>query len=179
MEAKAGPYTEEDVPNPLNVYGRSKLEGERAVQASGARHLTLRTSWVYASRGHNFLLTMLRLGAERPELRVIDDQRGAPTWARDIADATVRLLADPPSGLFHLTAAGSTTWHGFACEIMRQAGLKPVVHRIRSDEYPTAARRPANSVLDSGRLRTAAGIVMPAWDESLAKCLAEVVPAAS
>ena len=108
------PYTEDDAPNPLSVYGRSKLEGERAIQASGCRHLILRTSWVYASRGHNFLLTMLRLGAERPELRVVDDQRGAPTWARDIAEATVKLLAAPPNGLFHLTAAGETTWHGFA-----------------------------------------------------------------
>lgn len=174
---KAGPYTEEDVPNPLSVYGRSKLEGERAVRASGCRHLILRTSWVYASRGHNFLLTMLRLGAERPELRVVGDQRGAPTWARDIADATVRLLADPPAGLFHLTAAGATTWYGFACEIMRLAGLTPLVHPIRSDEYPAAARRPANSVLDTGRLRAAAGIVMPAWDESLVRCLAEIRPA--
>jgi dTDP-4-dehydrorhamnose reductase len=171
---KAGPYTEDDAPNPLSVYGRTKLEGERAIRASGCRHLILRTSWVYASRGHNFLLTMLRLGAERPELRVVDDQRGAPTWARDIATATVTLLAKPPDGLFHLTAAGETTWHGFACEIMRLAGLAAVVRRIRSDEYPTAARRPANSVLDNGRLRAAAGVVMPAWQESLARCLAEI-----
>lgn len=170
---KAAPYTEDDAPNPLSVYGRTKLEGERAVQASGCRHLILRTSWVYAGRGHNFLLTMLRLGAERPELKVVDDQRGAPTWARDIAAATVRLLAAPPNGLFHLTAGGATTWYGFACEIMRLAGLPPVLHRIRSDEYKTPARRPANSILDNTRLRKAAGIVMPPWDESLAKCLAE------
>jgi dTDP-4-dehydrorhamnose reductase len=170
---KAGPYTEDDAPNPLSVYGRTKLEGERAIQASGCRHLILRTSWVYASRGHNFLLTMLKLGAERPELRVVDDQRGAPTWARDVATATVTLLAQPPNGLFHLTAAGETTWHGFACEIMRLAGLTPVVHRIRTVEYPTAARRPANSVLDNARLRVAAGIVMPSWEESLARCVAE------
>jgi dTDP-4-dehydrorhamnose reductase len=173
---KAAPYTEDDAPRPLSVYGRTKLEGERAIQASGCRHLILRTSWVYSGRGHNFLLTMLRLGAERPELRVVDDQRGAPTWARDIAAATVELLANPPGGLFHLTAGGETTWHGFACEIMRKAGLTPVVHRIRSDEYRTAARRPANSVLDNARLRAAAGIVMPAWAESLAKCLAEARP---
>jgi len=171
---KAGPYTEEDAPNPLNVYGRTKLEGEQAIRASGCRHLILRTSWVYAGRGHNFLLTMLRLGAERPELRVVDDQRGAPTWARDIAAATATLLARPPHGLYHLTAAGETTWHGFACEIMRRASLTPVVHRVRSTEYPSAARRPANSVLDNSRLRAAARIVMPAWEESLAKCLAEI-----
>jgi dTDP-4-dehydrorhamnose reductase len=170
---KAAPYTEDDAPDPLSVYGRTKLDGERAIRASGCRHLILRTSWVYASRGHNFLLTMLRLGAEHPELRVIDDQRGSPTWARDIAEATVTLLAKPPNGLFHLTAAGATTWHGFACEIMRLAGLTPVVHRIRTAEYPTAARRPANSVLDNARLRAVAGIVMPAWEESLARCVAQ------
>jgi dTDP-4-dehydrorhamnose reductase len=153
------------------VYGRSKLEGERAIQASGCRHLILRTSWVYSGRGHNFLLTMLRLGAERSELRVVDDQRGAPTWARDIAAATVTLLAKPPNGLFHLTDAGATTWHGFACEIMRLARLTPVVHRIRAAEYPTAARRPANSVLDNARLRAPVGVVLPAWDESLGRCL--------
>ena len=170
---KAVPYTEDDAPNPLSVYGRTKLDGERAIQASGCRHLILRTGWVYASRGHNFLLTMLRLGAERSELRVVDDQRGAPTWARDIAEATVALLAKPPNGLFHLTAAGETTWHGCACEIMRLAGLTPVVHRIRTAEYPTAARRPASSVLDNARLRAVAGIVMPAWEESLARCVAQ------
>ena len=174
---KAEPYTEDDAPTPLSVYGRSKLEGERAIQASGCRHLILRTSWVYAGRGRNFLLTMLRLGAERPELRVVDDQRGAPTWARDIAAATVQLLADPPDGLFHLTAGGATTWHGFACEIMRLAGLTPVVHRLRSDEYPAAARRPGELGARQLRLREATGIVMPAWDESLARCLEEIQPA--
>jgi dTDP-4-dehydrorhamnose reductase len=169
---KATPYTEDDEPNPLGAYGRSKLEGERAIRASGCRHLILRTSWVYASRGQNFLLTMLRLGTERPELRVVDDQRGAPTWARDIAAATVALIAKVPDGLYHLTATGETTWYGFACEIMRRAGLKALVHPISSADYPTAARRPANSVLDNARVR-AAGVVMPAWEESLAKCLEE------
>ena len=173
--AKAGPYTEEDAPNPLSVYGRTKLEGERAIQASGCRHLILRTSWVYASRGHNFLLTMLRLGAERPELRVVDDQRGAPTWARDIADATVKLLAAPPTGLFHLTAAGETTWHGFTTEIFRRTALTPVVKPIHAAAYPTAARRPANSVLDTAKLRRATGIAIPPWTDRLAACLAELL----
>lgn len=171
---KAAPYSEDDTPNPLSVYGRSKLEGERAIQASGCRHLILRTSWVYAARGQNFLLTMLRLGAERPELRVVDDQRGAPTWARDIAAATVKLISSSPNGLLHVTASGVTTWHGFASEIMRQTGSATAIHRIRSDEYKTTARRPANSVLDSSRLRAIAGNVMPAWDSSLAMCLAEL-----
>jgi len=176
---KAAPYVEDDPPRPLGVYGRSKLDGERAIRASGCRHLILRTSWVYAGRGRNFLLTMLRLAAERPELRVVDDQRGAPTWARDIAVATARLLADPPEGLFHLTASGATTWYGFACAILQGAGLATPVRPIASSEYPTPARRPANSVLDSGRLRAAAGIVMPAWEEGLAGCLAELRRASS
>jgi dTDP-4-dehydrorhamnose reductase len=171
---KSGPYVEDDPPNPLSVYGRSKLAGERAIQASGCRHLILRTSWVYAGRGHNFLLSMLRLGAERPELRIVGDQRGAPTWARDIAAATARMLANPPQGLLHLTASGETTRYDFAREIMRQADLSPTLHRIRSKEYPSAALRPANSVLDNTRLREAVGIVMPSWDESLAICLAEI-----
>jgi dTDP-4-dehydrorhamnose reductase len=170
---KAAPYTEDDAPNPLSVYGRTKLDGERAIQASGCRHLILRTSWVYASRGHNFVLTMLRLGAERSELRVVDDQRGAPTWARDIATATLTLLRNPPNGLFHLTATGETTWFGFASEILRLAGLTPVMHRIRTAEYPTAACRPPNSVLDNARLRAMTEIVMPAWEESLAHCVAQ------
>jgi dTDP-4-dehydrorhamnose reductase len=152
------------------------------VDETGKMHLSfhalvLRTSWVYAGRGRNFLLTMLRLGAERPELRVVDDQHGAPTWARDIACATVRLLAAPPTGLFHLTAAGETTWHGFATEIFRQAALTPVVNAISAAEYPTAARRPANSVLDTAKLRQTTGIAIAAWDERVTACLSEVLAA--
>ena len=110
--AKQDPYTENDAPNPVSVYGKSKLAGEKAIQATGCRHLMFRTSWVYASRGKNFLLTILRLAKERPELRVVDDQHGAPTWARTIAEATTQILRrpDPPSGIYHLTAAGETTW---------------------------------------------------------------------
>lgn len=170
---KVEPYTEDDTPNPLSVYSRSKLEGERAIQARGCRHLILRTSWVYAGRGRNFLLTVLGLGAERPELRVVNDQRGAPTWARDIADATVKLLAAPPTGLFHLTAAGETTWHGFATEIFRQAGLTPVVAAIGAAAYPAAARRPANSIRDGTKLRQMTGVAIAAWDERVRACLGE------
>jgi dTDP-4-dehydrorhamnose reductase len=176
---KPAPYVEDDPPNPLSVYGRSKLEGERAIRASGCRRLILRTTWIYAGRGRNFLLTMLRLAAERPELRVVDDQRGAPTWARDIAVATTTLLGNPPEGLFHLAAGGATTWCGFARAIMQRAGLATPVHAIATSEYPTPARRPANSVLDCGRLRAAAGIVMPAWEEGLAGCLAGLRRASS
>jgi dTDP-4-dehydrorhamnose reductase len=172
--SKPDPYVEDDVPNPLSVYGRTKLEGERAIQASGCRHLILRTSWVYAARGRNFLLTMLRLAAERPELQVVNDQYGAPTWARDIAAATARLLADPPTGLFHLVAGGSTTWHGFATEIVRQTGATAIVRAIGTADYPMAARRPANSVLDATKLRMATGVAIPPWEERLRACLAEV-----
>jgi dTDP-4-dehydrorhamnose reductase len=137
--------------------------------------LILRTSWVYAGRGHNFLLTMLLLGAERPELKVVDDQRGAPTWARDIAAATVRLLTEPPNGLFHLTTGSATSWHGFATEIFRRAALTPIVNAIGAAEYPAAARRPANSVLDTTKLRQTTGVAIATWDERLTACLGELL----
>jgi dTDP-4-dehydrorhamnose reductase len=171
--AKQGAYVEDDPPAPLSVYGRSKLAGEQAILGSGCRHLVLRTSWVYADRGRNFLLTMLRLGRERPELRVVDDQHGAPTWARDLAEGTAAMLGHgtPPEGLFHFTAAGATTWCGFATEIFRCAGLSPRVTPITTAEYPTAARRPANSVLSNARLEREARVVRRPWQESLRRCL--------
>lgn len=183
---KSGPYTEDDPPNPLNVYGRSKLEGERAIAASGCRHLTLRTSWVYGTRGRNFLLTMLRLATERRALRVVDDQIGAPTWCREIADATAGLLAKPElavpgaDGLYHLCAGGLTSWFGFARAIfdsprLRRLGIDPpVVEPIPSSAYPTPARRPMNSRLDCSRLASRAGLRLAVWDEALARCLAEL-----
>jgi dTDP-4-dehydrorhamnose reductase len=183
---KPGPYTESDAPNPLNVYGRTKLEGERAIGASGCRHLTLRTSWVYGARGHNFLLTMLRLARERRELRIVDDQIGAPTWSREIAQATAVLLARPElarpgaAGLYHLTASGSTSWCGFARKIFESAALErlgispPSVEAIPSSAYPTPARRPSNSRLDCNRLFDSCGTRLAAWDTALASCLAEL-----
>jgi dTDP-4-dehydrorhamnose reductase len=177
---KAGPYTEDDVPNPLGVYGQSKLEGERAIQASGCRHLILRTCWVYGARGRNFLLTMLRLASERPELRVVDDQVGSPTWCRVIAQVTAELLArgrDAPP-LMHLACAGYASWFEFACTIMRHtAGSRarqPRVVAIASSAYPTAARRPANSRLSTARLEGVLGRALPQWEESLKRCLAEL-----
>jgi dTDP-4-dehydrorhamnose reductase len=171
--AKQGPYVETDVPRPVSVYGDSKLAGEQAVQAVGGRHVILRTSWVYAARGKNFLLTMLKLGMEKPQLRVVDDQRGAPTWARSIAEATATIIrdGDPPSGLYHFTAAGQTTWCGFAREILRLAEIATPVKGITTAEYPTPAKRPANSVLDTQKLRQAFGIRIAPWGESLAACL--------
>ncbi|HEY0036202.1 MAG TPA: dTDP-4-dehydrorhamnose reductase [Longimicrobium sp.] len=177
----ARPYREDDAPGPLNVYGRSKLEGERAIQAATDDHLILRTSWVYGTRGRNFLLTILRLLAERDELRIVADQVGAPTWSRMIAAATAAVLArhtgaSRPVGVFHLTAAGQTTWHGFATAIRDRAGGsaagKPV-RPIASSEYPVPAARPRWSVLDGARLEAAFGVELPSWDASLALALAE------
>ncbi len=181
----ARPYREDDATAPLGVYGASKLAGEEAIRASGARHAILRTAWVYAAHGRNFLRTMLRLAAEREELRVVADQVGAPTPAAWIADATGQLLRQgvPASGTWHLTAAGETSWHGFAQAIMDEAqaaGLlarRPRVLPITTAEYPTPARRPAYSVLDTARLRAEFGIVPPAWRDGLRATVRELAEA--
>jgi len=173
---KPTPYVETDRPNPINSYGRSKLEGERAIQASGCRHLILRTSWVYGMQGRNFLLTILRLAHELPELKVVDDQIGCPTWCRDLAIATARLI-DAPTGtsatLYHLASAGATSWCGFAREILSAREIGTPILAIRSNQYPTAARRPANSVLSGARILERTGIALPHWKASLYRCLAE------
>lgn len=170
--AKASAYVEEDPANPINVYGASKLAGERAIAASGCRHLVLRTSWVYGPRGANFMLTMLRLARERPQLRVVDDQVGAPTSSTAIARATAtvleRTLRSPGlAGFYHLAAAGETTWCGFARAILARAGFETPVVPIRTEEYPTPARRPRNSRLDCSRLRQAFGVALEPWQEAL------------
>lgn len=179
---KQGAYVESDVPAPQNAYGRSKLAGEQAVAAAGIPHLIVRTSWVYGMHGTNFLLTMLRLARERDTLHVVADQHGCPTWSRDLAGATAALLqlagAGGPEwwkrhgGLYHMAGQGNTTWHGFAAAIMATAGLSARVVPITSAQYPTPARRPANSVLDCEKLRARA-IAMPAWNTSLAACLGD------
>ena len=166
---KAAPYVEEDAPNPINVYGRSKLEGEHAVQQSGCRHLILRTSWVYGARGKNFLLTMLRLARERRELRVVDDQVGAPTSSSAIARATVQSLGRSVQGLYHFSAAGAVSWCGFARAILARAGIDTPVVAIRSEDYPTPARRPRNSCLDCSRLRADGGLRIASWEELLSE----------
>lgn len=176
---RSGAYTEDDATNPLSVYGRSKLAGEAAVAAANLRHLVFRTSWVYAATGRNFLVTMLRLARERPALRVVDDQHGAPTWAARLADATAQVLAtgiDAP-GLYHMTASGTTTWCGFAREIIRLAGLATPVEPIATRDYPTAATRPANSALSCEKLRRTFGVALPDWRDDLAACMAERPPA--
>jgi dTDP-4-dehydrorhamnose reductase len=179
--SKPSPYTEDDTPTPLAVYGRSKHGGELAIAASGARHLIFRTSWVYGLHGTNFMKTMLRLGRERNELRVIGDQIGAPTWTRHLADATASIVArrDVPSGLYHLNASGETSWHGYAEAIFAEAqrlGLMetiPVVHRIPSTDYPLPAKRPTNSRLDCSRFKRDFGLALPDWRTGLTDCLSD------
>jgi dTDP-4-dehydrorhamnose reductase len=176
--AKGAPYVEDDATHPLNVYGASKLAGEEAIRKSACRHLILRTSWVYGPRGANFMLTMLRLAKERPELRVVDDQLGAPTSSKSIADATATVLAralESPrlGGLYHLAAAGETSWCGFAREILAQAGLATPVVPIPTEQYPTPARRPRDSRLDCARLRETFGVTLARWEEALARAMAE------
>lgn len=180
-------WTEDDAPAPCNVYGITKLAGDLAVLESRARSVVLRSSWIYAAHGHNFVRTMLRLGREREELRVVSDQRGCPTWARDLAAATWSIFGRgcEPGGLFHCAGAGVTSWHGFAERILALAaerGLGANLRRARlipipTAEYPTAARRPLQSALDCGRLARAHGILLPPWQESLAACLDELVAA--
>ncbi len=179
---KPGPYLEDDPANPLNVYGATKWEGEEAIRASGVRHLILRTSWVYGTRGQNFLLTMQRLMRERAELRIVDDQIGAPTWSRLIAEATAQILAQclspargadrpEPWGTYHLTCGGATSWYGFAQAIAESGGVTRRLVPIPSSDYPTPARRPANSRLDNGKLARTFALRLPDWREALALCL--------
>ena len=187
---KEKPYTEKDVPNPVNAYGRSKLAGEKAIRAVGVDHLILRTSWVYAARGQNFLRTVLRLAAERKVLNIVADQVGAPTWARLIAETTAHMLRQSQSersmGRFasdtlHLTAGGETTWHGFAQAIVdavrRRDDSALKVRRIEpmnTDDYPTPARRPLNSRLATARLTQNFRLEMPSWSRALEICMDEI-----
>jgi len=174
---KAQPYLESDPIHPINVYGESKAAGEAAIAEATTRYLVLRTSWVYGAHGKNFLRTMLRLGAERPELRVVDDQLGAPTSSAAIASATARLVEQSLSsapGIYHMTAGGSTSWCGFARAIFDAGVLstQPRVQPISSADYPTPARRPANSVLSNDKFAHAFGFRLPTWQQQLNEVLA-------
>ncbi|MBI5329248.1 MAG: dTDP-4-dehydrorhamnose reductase [Betaproteobacteria bacterium] len=179
------PWREDAAASPLNVYGRTKLEGDEAILASGCRHLILRTSWVYGARGRNFLTTMQRLLPEREELRIVADQIGAPTWSRHLADATAQMLgqvhspargADRPEpwGVYHMVNAGETSWHGFAAAIRKRMTASPMAQLIPipASAYPTAARRPQNSRLDCDKLERVFGLRLPPWEEALEACLA-------
>jgi len=193
--SKGAPYAEEDEPRPINTYGRTKLAGERAIQAVDIPHLILRTSWVYGARGSNFLLTILRLAKEREELAIVDDQIGAPTWSRAIAAATGTILEhlgwNQPAfhdacaakrGIYNFTAAGQTSWHGFAAAILAHAASAPpgapfclerapVLKPITTAQYPLPAPRPRYSVLSNAKLQRTFGVAMPDWKASLADCM--------
>jgi dTDP-4-dehydrorhamnose reductase len=183
---KQSPYIETDAPNPLSVYGKTKLAGDEAIQSVGGNHLILRTSWVYGARGSNFLLTMLRLAGERSELRIVDDQIGAPTSSECIARATAELLdrilgpnaagLDGRSGIYNLTNSGETTWFGFAKAILtEQAGMSgaatPNLIPIKTSEFLRPARRPANSRLSCRRLEETFGVRLPDWKDALSSVL--------
>ena len=173
--SKPSPYLETDVPNPLSAYGRAKLSGERAVQASGCRHLILRTSWVYGPRGRNFYRTIAAKAAAGERLRVVDDQRGVPTTGRFLAEETIALLQKDASGLLHLVPSGETTWYGFAQEILRQTGSSANLEPIETSEFKTAARRPANSVLDNRKAAAVLGRPLPDWQSLLVRCAREAL----
>lgn len=182
--AATRPYREDDATAPLGVYGRTKRDGEDAVRASGCAHMIFRTAWVYAARGHNFLRTMLRLAAERDELRVVADQVGSPTPARWLAQVTALALAQGKGidGTWHVVADGQTSWHGFAAAIVEDAvaaGLlarAPRVTPIATADFPTRARRPAYSRLDTGKLARDFGLRLPDWREGVRQVLGELVP---
>jgi dTDP-4-dehydrorhamnose reductase len=188
---KNAPYTEADVPCPINAYGRTKLAGDTAIRELGGAYIILRTSWVYAARGHNFMRKILRLARERERLRIVSDQVGARTWARDIAEATAVIIQAVAceraegrfaSGLFNLTASGTTSWHGFAQAILEAAkgsGLvcaqgMPQLDPIRSEDCPSPAARPKNSRLTCDRIKERFEVSPVDWKHALALCLAEV-----
>ena len=189
---KNGAYTEQDAPNPQSIYGKTKLAGEQAVQSVNGPHIILRTSWVYGGRGKNFLRTILRLAQERDELKIVDDQIGAPTWSRMIAEATAQILSQAfstltpypsrlteLSGIYHLTSAGQTSWFGFASAIVelaiRQgADFSPKMLPIPTTEYPLPAARPQNSVMSNDKLKNTFGLSLPDWQTALGLCLDEM-----
>lgn len=167
---KGAPYTEDDPPNPLGVYGRTKLEGDVRVRSSGCRHLVLRTSWVYGPRGKNFYLTIARKAAAGEHLRVVNDQHGVPTTSLFLAGHTVELFRKEASGLLNLVPSGETTWFEFAREIVRLAGSSSEIEPIASHQFPAAASRPKYSVLDKARVESILGRVLPDWKSLLAAC---------
>jgi dTDP-4-dehydrorhamnose reductase len=185
---KESAYSENDAPNPINAYGRTKLAGEEAIRAGGPTFLIFRTSWVYAPRGNNFLRTMLRLAAERPELKIVDDQVGAPTSANAIASMTAQVVeavlrkdsAVKASGIYHFTASGAVSWFGFAQSIFAEATARdtafktPKLVAIPTEQYPLPARRPANSRLDCGKLKATFGVTAAPWEAMMRECLEEM-----
>lgn len=180
--SKGSPWKETDTPSPINAYGETKLGGELAIQASGAAYMIFRTSWVYGARGHNFYRTMCRLAEEKTSLNIVDDQMGAPTWSRHIADVVCQIITmaksgeqdfwQENSGLYHLTASGQTSWYGFANAIFEELSQKqfitPSVTAITSKDYPLPAKRPVYSCLDNSLLKKRFSVCLPDWRASLA-----------
>lgn len=186
--SKPTPYVEDDPPSPVTVFGRSKLEGEEAVRAANPKHIILRTSWIFSPGGRNFVKTMLTQAAERPRLRVVNDQRGTPTYAPHLVDVILELArrtsngeASVEWGIFHAANAGSTTWHGFAEEVFRRSaalgGPVAEVEPIVSSDYPTPAQRPANSQLDCSKLDRAYGLRLPPWQDAVGECVERILRA--
>jgi len=167
---KGTPYREDDAPAPLSIYGESKLAGEMNA-VFNPDHLIVRTQWLYGHAGKNFVETMLRLGPERGELRVVDDQIGSPTWTCDLALAIKALIDKDCRGIYHAANAGFVSWHGFATEIFRLAGLKVTVHPIPTSEYPLPAKRPLYSTLDCGKLMQDTGFAPQPWQDALKRYL--------
>ena len=172
------PYREDDTTAPTSVYGKTKQDGELAIKASGCSYCIVRTAWLYSSTGKNFVKTMLSLGDTRPEINVVNDQRGCPTWATDLARAIVKLLDHYGKSAihetFHFTNEGQITWYDFACAIMEIGGKHCKVNPITTDQYPTKAVRPAYSVLDLTKIKEVCGIEIPPWRDSLAKCIEDI-----
>ena len=174
------PYQETDEPDPQGVYGQSKLQGEAAILASGCDAYIFRTAWVYSQRGNNFYKSMLRLASDRPELGIVSDQFGSPTYASSIANGTVDVVEkildkgfDAQTGLYHMTCSGVTSWSGFAKAIFNSENVSVKVKEITTNDYPTPAKRPAYSVLDNAKLMRNFGVQLPSWQAALATCVAE------
>jgi len=170
-------YVETDTANPVNAYGLTKLEGEKRIAGSGCRYLTLRTSWVYAPRGRNFFLAMAKKIQAGDDVHVVNDQRGVPSEARFVAEMTLALLQNAAEGTFHVVPGGSTTWHGFATEIAKHLAPEKIIRPIASDEYPTPARRPRNSVLNSAKLAHRLGMLPADWRLLVARCFTQWIRA--
>lgn len=173
------PYRESDATGPTSVYGQTKLDGEQAVIQTGCRYCIVRTAWLYSSTGKNFVKTMLMLGDTKDEINVVNDQKGCPTWASDLAHAIYSLVEKYEKGpvheTFHFTNEGQITWYDFACAIMEIGGKHCKVNPIATDQYPTKAKRPAYSVLDLNKIKASTGMEIPFWRDSLEKCIEEII----
>lgn len=173
------PYRESDATGPTSVYGQTKLDGEQAIIQTGCRYCIVRTAWLYSSTGKNFVKTMLMLGDTKEEINVVNDQKGCPTWASDLAHAIYSLVEKYEKGpvheTFHFTNEGQITWYDFACAIMEIGGKHCKVNPIATDQYPTKAKRPAYSVLDLNKIKASTGMEIPFWRDSLEKCIEEII----